>query len=238
MSTPEYDQFEYDFGEVVGMLREGRPELLTERPGEGVWAAIAAEIGASLDSRGPAPAAIASPGDRDDEAGPLRAGDPVTPAAFDDDADVDRPRSITSAPSWRRRAALLTVAAAAVLLVGVPLALSLGGDGGPSRRAQLAALGEFAGTGQAELDDHTLSVEFEGAAPQEGAFYELWLLDLDGGEVRDLRSLGRVDAGGSFVVPDDVDLGRFDVVDVSLEPDDGNPDHSGDSVLRGDLTDA
>jgi hypothetical protein len=238
VSSPDYDELERDFGEVVGMLREGRPELLTERPGEGVWAAIAAEVGAPHDNRGPAPTDLAAHRDPDDEAGPGQATDPATTAASDAGGDVDRPRSITSAPSWRRRAALLTLAAAAALLVGVPLALSLGGDGGPSRRAQLAALGGFAGTGQAELDDHTLSVELEGAAPQQGAFYELWLLDLDGGEVRDLRSLGRVDAGGSFEVPDDVDLDRFDVVDVSLEPDDGNPDHSGDSVLRGDLIDA
>ncbi len=44
-------------------------------------------------------------------------------------------------------------------------------------------------------------------------------------------------ADGTFEVPDDVDLDRFDVVDVSVEPDDGDPTHSGASILRGDLTD-
>jgi hypothetical protein len=41
----------------------------------------------------------------------------------------------------------------------------------------------------------------------------------------------------SVTLPADLDLGRFDVVDVSREPLDGNPGHSSDSVLRGTLTD-
>ena len=42
----------------------------------------------------------------------------------------------------------------------------------------------------------------------------------------------------TFPVPDGLDLGEFPVVDISVEPFDGDPSHSGDSVVRGTLTDA
>jgi hypothetical protein len=38
-------------------------------------------------------------------------------------------------------------------------------------------------------------------------------------------------------VPDGVDTAEFPVVDVSAEADDGDPAHSGDSIVRGTLTD-
>jgi hypothetical protein len=37
------------------------------------------------------------------------------------------------------------------------------------------------------------------------------------------------------VVPADVDLRDYVLVDVSQEPLDGNPAHSGDSIVRGQL---
>jgi hypothetical protein len=40
---------------------------------------------------------------------------------------------------------------------------------------------------------------------------------------------------GRFTVPAGVNLTDYPVVDVSLEPLDGNPAHSGTSVLRGTL---
>ena len=36
-------------------------------------------------------------------------------------------------------------------------------------------------------------------------------------------------------VPESVDVHEFPVVDVSDEPADGNPKHSGDSIVRGTL---
>lgn len=65
-------------------------------------------------------------------------------------------------------------------------------------------------------------------------FYELWLLDLDAGQ---LVSLGEVDATTTTVAIDQpVDPTSFPVIDVSVEPADGPPDHSGDSVLRGPIS--
>ncbi len=50
-------------------------------------------------------------------------------------------------------------------------------------------------------------------------------------------SLGVLGAGdtGEFVVPEAALADGYTLVDVSDEPDDGEPTHSGDSVLRGDL---
>jgi anti-sigma-K factor RskA len=48
--------------------------------------------------------------------------------------------------------------------------------------------------------------------------------------------LGVVAPGSQTVeLPADLDLGRFPLVDVSVEPLDGDPTHSGVSVARGEL---
>ena len=39
----------------------------------------------------------------------------------------------------------------------------------------------------------------------------------------------------TFELPADLDLGEFPIVDVSVEPLDGDPTHSGVSVARGEL---
>ncbi len=68
--------------------------------------------------------------------------------------------------------------------------------------------------------------------PKKGEFYELWVL----GDAGKMLSLGivRVDESGSAEVrmPLPVSLRRFPVFDISLESGDGNPTHSGHSVLR------
>jgi anti-sigma-K factor RskA len=83
-------------------------------------------------------------------------------------------------------------------------------------------------------DEGTLRVRVTGLAPSAGRdFYELWLMD---GTDR-LVSIGsfRVPSSGSaeVAVPLPVPVRDFRFIDVSREPEDGNPAHSGDSVLRG-----
>ncbi len=220
MSTPEYEELEADFGEVIDILRGGLPESPSERPSESVWDAIASEL--ELPGRVAPTARLADP--------EVAAGGPSANGAV--------VRDISSARSWGRRGAIFTAVAAALLLVAVPVGLAIGGDGDPDRRAELLAMSDFAGSGEAELDGRDLNVRFDGDAAPDGSFYELWLLDLDGGEVARLESLGQIEvaADGTYQVPDGIDLDEYDVVDVSVEPDDGNPEHSGVSVLRGDLT--
>jgi hypothetical protein len=76
-------------------------------------------------------------------------------------------------------------------------------------------------------------------APQNG-FYEVWLIDRTSlGDPAHLRmaTLGNMSrqASEDFTVPPNVDVARYDVVDISAEPNDGNAAHSGDSLLRGTL---
>lgn len=63
-------------------------------------------------------------------------------------------------------------------------------------------------------------------------FYEAWLIDRD---VEEMYSLGPVDGSGRLAVPSGVDPGEFPIIDLSVEPLDGDPTHSGRSVLRGTL---
>jgi hypothetical protein len=68
-----------------------------------------------------------------------------------------------------------------------------------------------------------------GGLPRGEGSYEAWLYD----SVVDARSLGRFEGGARRLegkLPPDA--GEYRFLDISLEPADGNPNHSGDSVLR------
>ena len=67
------------------------------------------------------------------------------------------------------------------------------------------------------------------AAP-DGVVYEVWLIDP---ETSELQTLGLTDGAGRLVVPAGIDPAQFALVDVSREPVDGEPAHSGDSIVRG-----
>lgn len=72
----------------------------------------------------------------------------------------------------------------------------------------------------------------------ESADLELWLIEPDAdGQPRELRSLGLINATDldAVAIPADVDPTRFRVVDISIEPRDGDTAHSGRSILRGPL---
>jgi anti-sigma-K factor RskA len=137
---------------------------------------------------------------------------------------------------WRRRAlaagGALTAAAA-----GIALVTTLGGTEPAGGAATLEALGDVEARGTVQLarasDPPSLLVDTEGLPPPDGV-YEVWLLDLDNDRIVTLGTLDETGRGW-LSVPDDVVLEEFPVVDVSIEPDDGDPTHSGNSVLRGDV---
>ena len=80
--------------------------------------------------------------------------------------------------------------------------------------------------------ERVLVLDVSGLSQGDGV-YEVWLLDSD---AKRLVSLGLLDGStGRFVLPPEVDVSDFPVVDVSIEPVDGDPAHSGDSVVRGIL---
>jgi len=64
---------------------------------------------------------------------------------------------------------------------------------------------------------------------------EVWLLNVDG---KRMVSVGFLAAGhdGTFEVPSGLLDRGYRIVDISIEPDDGDPTHSGVSVARGELT--
>jgi hypothetical protein len=78
-----------------------------------------------------------------------------------------------------------------------------------------------------------VAVDVTGLAKPNG-FYEVWLLDKDGTKLIALGVLDGADKG-EFAMPPGVSMGDYPVVDVSLEPSDGNPDHSHKSLVRGTL---
>ncbi len=160
---------------------------------------------------------------------------PPLPAAAP--ADAPRPRR----PAWRPVAAV--AACAALIAAGArhrgPGVRRRRRGRRPGRRSRWRPSGDAAAaaTGEARVvsaDDGGLRLRVSGLDPSEpGGFYELWLLD---GPER-LLSLGafRVPATGAteVTVPLPVDVADFRFVDVSAEPEDGDPGHSGVSVLRG-----
>ena len=68
------------------------------------------------------------------------------------------------------------------------------------------------------------------ALPPSANSYEVWLFGDDGRMV----ALGTLNDGtGTFAVPEGISTREYRVVDVSDEPPDGNPAHSGISLVRG-----
>lgn len=194
----------------------------------------------------------------------LRAGQPIEPvqpsAALWDDLSAtinsssgtdsstqDAPVIDLSAARQRSRgrtAAILVAVAAAFLLVAVPAGLALRGgeDDVELASAELLVLDDNAALGVATASlvskgsDLALELETDAIAVDGSDFAELWLLRVDEDGSIEPVSLGRADGSGRYDVDDELDLDATWMVDVSIEPDDGDHEHSGHSVLRGDLS--
>ena len=75
-------------------------------------------------------------------------------------------------------------------------------------------------------------------SPGVGADLEVWLIRPDdAGNVASLVSLGVIDPTdpGSLAVPAGYDPDAYFIVDISVEPRDGDISHSGRTILRGPL---
>src|SRR3954452_13112856 len=149
-------------------------------------------------------------------------------------------RDIRSAPRRRqpRRLWLLAAAAALVLVLGIGWVVSRRtmAPPAPVAVAQLAPLQQFTATGSAEVlqtggNERELVVRL--SADEARGYQEVWLLkpDLSG-----LVSLGVLESTtGTFAIPPGLNLADYPIVDVSDEPLDGKPAHSGVSIVRGKL---
>lgn len=144
---------------------------------------------------------------------------------------------------WAPRRWVVPAAAAVGLIlgVGVTAAVNLGraDDVEIVSTTTLTALPGETGGGQAELvrdqQSTALRIRVEGSAPS-SEFREIWLINNDG---KRMYSLGVLPPTGSGTYPVPALLGSsldgFTIVDVSLEPYDGNAAHSLKSQVRGTL---
>ncbi|NEB93920.1 anti-sigma factor domain-containing protein [Streptomyces bauhiniae] len=92
-----------------------------------------------------------------------------------------------------------------------------------------------ASTGYASLRGtpahRSLTVDVKGL-PSTSGYFEVWLMNSSHTK---LVSMGVLDPDGkaTLPVPENIDLGEYSVVDVSVQPYNGKPDHSGKSIVRG-----
>ncbi len=142
----------------------------------------------------------------------------------------------------RRFSGWLVASAAAVGLViggiGVSVFANLGGDGATVvASAPLTSLVTDASAGAARVEDRpdgvrVLVVNTDYQAVPDGGL-EVWLIDPN---VEGMVSLGFLASShGEFVIPDGYDPSAYPIVDISIEPRDGVPTHSGESITRGVL---
>lgn len=157
--------------------------------------------------------------------------------------DLDRRDRLAPASVRSRRRWSMVGAAAAAAVVAVFGLSFLGGNPDTTVTHLAQATNEglpetFGGTADVEAvlagAQPQLEIDFMGDLPADEPL-ELWLIKPD---LSDMFSLGLVDSDGSYAIPAGVDLDEYSIVDVSVEPDDGDPLHSGRSILRGQLTDA
>lgn len=211
-------------------------------PAASVWAGIHRELGLAAGVQPPGLVGVAT------------APSTGTPAADRSTPAPASPSRSTSAPvaslaeARERRGLrgriigpLVGVAAAAVAIGAVALfwdALRPAPEPTTLASASLDALPAWQGsTGVAVVTESAdgerlVSIELVASAEGEGV-REVWLLTP---EVDGLISLGLLEGGsGTFVIPEGIDLTEYPIVDVSLEPVDGDPAHSGDSIVRGAL---
>jgi Anti-sigma-K factor rskA len=234
-------------------------------PPQRVWAEIAAATGVQVTPRtvGAAPAAVDGPAHPVRQ--PVAADRPVPDRPVPDRPVPDRPvpdrpvpdlaagdladrpvRGRRRRPTSDSRRTLLAVAACAAL-VGAAGGLAGGSllrsnPPAPTTRVVtqvvLAALPVDPGAkGEASVvstgSGRQLAVNVSRLSST-GGFYEVWLIDRG---VKKMIPLGILRGDrGEFAIPEGVDLGQYPIVDVSAEPLDGNPQHSGKSLLRGTIS--
>lgn len=222
-----------EFTAVVTRARGLAPELRAPQATPWhLWDGITAELADDTREAPPSP-----PGPRSVHAATGQPHVEATgraPAADDGVADLPRARG------RRRRTVIAGLAAAAITIaaVGVPVLLPRAGapeQAPPIASTSLTPLDDRADPAVATLtdEDGTLTLTVERLdLPAVDGYYELWLLD---SEARGMVSLGPVTGPTEVPLPSGLNLAAFPIIDVSVEPFDGDPTHSGDSVLRGEL---
>ncbi len=144
---------------------------------------------------------------------------------------------------------LAAVAAVALIAVGAVVVSSIGGGDEVLATAELAydpdafdPLGaEASATAQLVEADDGFEIRLDDAALPDPNLddLELWLIAVAPDGSLDVQPVALVDptSPGSYRVPDELDPDVYSIVDISVEPRDGDETHSGRSILRGTLAD-
>ena len=217
--------------DVVGLARSGGADAPLVAPAPQVWDRVAAELGLAADaSASPALAPVAAGrpavARRPPQAAAGRRRRPgrrrSTRAALAPGAGSPRPpRSVWWSVGVRRGGSPAKPDAATVIATAVLEPL-------PGWDASGSAVVETLSDGS-----RVLVVDLEQDESSDDGFREVWLLKPD---VSGLVSVGTLEgSSGRFDLPAGLDLDQFSVVDVSEEQFDGDPAHSGDSIVRGPL---
>lgn len=216
--------------ELMSMLRGvTASDHVLENPPSSVWTGIEQTLGAERATESAA-STYADPA-----AGIGGAPAPDTPAT-----PVRASLTTRSRPRWRSIAAI--AATLVMLVVGVSVfaskatsnrrvtlaAARLSSDGLPDAPAGLIGGAEVIKRGGKVY----LRVTTSRLSPKSGEYLELWMIDTN---VKGMVSIGIVDQAGDYELPTGLRFADFPIVDISSEPYDGNPTHSGHSLLRGTL---
>jgi len=208
---------------VVSVGRASSAADVPAAPSSDVWTRVQAEI--RLDASAPGTSGVAAAGAT---AGPSGGADVVS-------LDSRRPR---------RRNWVLAVAASFLgLAVGVGITLAATQTDTPASvtiaQAQIVPVSAPTAHGKAVIKrvangQRTMTINVKDLPVAKNGFYEVWLMNAK--PVRFI-AVGSLDGkhNGVFQLPPGLDLSAYPYIDVSLQPFNGNPLHSGDSVVRGNL---
>jgi hypothetical protein len=148
---------------------------------------------------------------------------------------------------WQRWVLPAATAAAGIAAgIAIGFAVAVPPPAAPLTQVALApvAATDPTASGRAQLvdagDAREVVVEVVDPVGTSGGYLEAWLMDEAGTRLYSLGTLTpEADATrfrGTFELPADLPLDRYGTVDVSAEPLDGDPSHSGASRLRGQFT--
>ncbi len=155
-------------------------------------------------------------------------------------ASAGRPENNVAVLRRTHRRAWLGAAAVVVAALGIAGGLVMTGGGSDDVIAEaalsnvgLSPLGA-ASSGKAEIirrgTSFLLHLDVSRVPSEPASYVEVWLIDR---QVKGMISLGPYHGSGDYVIPTGVDPAQYPIVDVSIEPSDGVPTHSGVSIVRG-----
>ena len=231
---------------VATLARSGSPlDPPLDAPGPAVWGSISRTLGLATDvmpaAFGTAVPAVASAVAPDIAPDPPTSSPPGATRSFSRSSPrVNRTRR------QRRRliapilaGALAVVAATGAILVATNAFAPKTAAPKPTilAEARLTALPGWAGSSGEAILEKTASGRKVIVTVSESrnipGYREVWLISND---LTKLISVGVLEGTrGSFTIPADVNIADYPILDVSSEMPDGNPAHSGDSIVRGTL---